>query len=668
MAIVEMSKIRLVGMTAEKDQILDAMQKTGCVEVSCTHKTDEEKSSPVICVSGDVSSKYEKIENAIEFLVDTIDKSKGEDYFPTNLENLSKEIIVSYEDFCSIIKQEEELLEKTDELKGIEEKFAEIKSSRIKLNNLCQGLDAYVKVPDKLSDFKDTEKVKVFFGTVRSEALNKLVNDFSAENSYSEIKLLSNDTVPVILAITLKETADAILLKLNEAGFSKCPYNYDQTAKEKVSETMAEILKLDEQIQNLSKQVCEYSSDITSFKILADHYKYLLEKQTDSENFSYTASTFTMEGYLPTESIETVTKTIKDVSNAVYLDFSKPTKEETPPTLTRNGKFSSQAEFITDMYSVPDYREIDPNKIVFFFFMLFMGVIMADIGYGILMVALGAVLASRIKIENGSKKLWTIILYGGIFTILFGVLFNSLFGFSVLPFTLLPSPVTGTIDDIMTILLLCLLLGVIQIAVGYFMKALNCFKQGDILGGIFDGLIWVTFFVGFIFATFNFLLDYLMTDAFILNVSVREFFDTMQKPGLIVVLATLVIAALTAGRNEKGFGKFSKGFGAIYGLINIMSDILSYARLFGLMLSGMIIATTFNDIGLGLMSGGVIGYVFGGLVMVVGHVFNIAMGVLGAYIHDSRLQYIEFFSKFYTGEGNKFTPIGSKFKYVYIKK
>ena len=118
---------------------------------------------------------------------------------------------------------------------------------------------------------------------------------------------------------------------------------------------------------------------------------------------------------------------------------------------------------------------------------------------------------------------------------------------------------------------------------------------------------------------------------------------------------------------EKFLGKFTKGFGALYGVINLLSDVLSYARLFGLMLSGMIVATTFNDMGLGLMTGG-LGYVFGPLVIVVGHVFNIAMGVLGAYIHDSRLQYIEFFSKFYTGEGEKFTPLGSDLEYIYLTK
>ena len=159
-----------------------------------------------------------------------------------------------------------------------------------------------------------------------------------------------------------------------------------------------------------------------------------------------------------------------------------------------------------------------------------------------------------------------------------------------------------------------------------------------------------------------------MSDTYVMNEKVHSFFESVKLPGIIMLIGAVAVAALTAGRKEKGFGKFSKGFGAVYGLINLMSDILSYARLFGLMLSGMIIASTFNDLGLGIISNGAIGYVLGPIVIVVGHVFNIAMGVLGAYIHDSRLQYIEFFGKFYTGEGESFAPIGSKLDYVYLTK
>ena len=124
---------------------------------------------------------------------------------------------------------------------------------------------------------------------------------------------------------------------------------------------------------------------------------------------------------------------------------------------------------------------------------------------------------------------------------------------------------------------------------------------------------------------------------------------------------------LTAGHGQKFFARFTKGFGAAYGVINYASDVLSYARLYGLLLSGAVIANIVSTYAMGFITGGnVIVAVLGVMLMVAGHAFNLAMSLLGAYIHDARLQYVEFFGKFYEGEGELFTPLGSSQKYVYL--
>ena len=166
------------------------------------------------------------------------------------------------------------------------------------------------------------------------------------------------------------------------------------------------------------------------------------------------------------------------------------------PTLLKNNRVFKQAEFITNMYAVPSYSEYDPNKFVFFFFMLFFGIIMADIGYGIVLVLAGLILSRRIKVENGTKKLANIIFYGGIFTILFGALFGSLFGVTL--YHVLPDPTSGNRSDVLIILLGCLALGVVQIAAGYVLSAINSIKKKDYVSAIFDSLLWVVFFVGLV--------------------------------------------------------------------------------------------------------------------------------------------------------------------------
>ena len=179
-------------------------------------------------------------------------------------------------------------------------------------------------------------------------------------------------------------------------------------------------------------------------------------------------------------------------------------------------------------------------------------------------------------------------------------------------------------------------------------------KRGKILDGLFDGAVWAIFLAGLLL--------------FVLcQVGVTPGLD---KIAIGLLVGSVVVGALTAGRHQKGFGKVTKGFGAVYGLINYMSDILSYARLYGLMLSGAQIASIVsNDLALPMLSsiGGVGGVIVCILIMFVGHAFNVGMGLLGAFIHDSRLQYVEFFSHFYTGDGELFAPLGSKLEHTYIE-
>ncbi len=669
MAIVPMKKILLMGMTYHKEKILNALHKTGCVELSATEEFADTFRAQEVESSTELSHRLADYSRAVEFATEIIEKSKGKPYYPASDKYFS-EVFISYDEFISTPEKESELSGRATLMHEYEAKLGNMRAEKIKLNNLRTQLLAFSDINEKFSDFSDTETSCVFFGTVKREQLSSL-NDLKNDTELAEVQVLSERQNAVVLIVCLKEVRDTVQKKLSETAFVACPFAYDVSAQEKLIEIDLKLKEIADKEEEIYKAICTDADLLKDLKILADYYAFLVEKEKDAENFRCTGKTFLLQGYIPAGKEDEVKTTVSMVSDAVFIEYSEPDENDNPPTLTKNDKLVTQTEFVTDLYSVPNYREVDPNKAVFFFFMLFMGVIIADIGYGLIMIVLGITLASRIKVDNGTRRLWYLVAIGGFFSIIFGALFNSLFGVAILPFNILPSPVpdgTGT-DGLMTILLGCLALGVVHIASGYFIKALNCFRHKDIAGGIFDGLLWVIFFIGFILASFNFLVGYLMPDAInTMNPGIRAFFEAATMPGVIIVGVTVLLAALTAGRNEKGFGKFSKGFGAVYGLINLMSDILSYARLFGLMLSGMIIATTFNDIGGSLISGGGLGYVFGPIVMGLGHTFNIAMGVLGAYIHDSRLQYIEFFSKFYTGEGEKFAPLGSDMKYIYLTK
>jgi V/A-type H+-transporting ATPase subunit I len=196
-------------------------------------------------------------------------------------------------------------------------------------------------------------------------------------------------------------------------------------------------------------------------------------------------------------------------------------------------------------------------------------------------------------------------------------------------------------------------LGVAQIFVGYMCKAVQEWRRGGIIDGICDGVLWALFSVGIGLAIVGFLEEAAL--------------PILATVGGITAGASLLLAMLTAGRKEKFFGKFTKGFGAAYGVINYASDILSYARLYGLMLSGAVIAQIIAQYSTQFItSGNVLLIALGILILLVGHGFNLVMNLLGAYIHDARLQYVEFYGRFFEGEGELFKPLGSQHKYVYV--
>lgn len=667
MSIVKMSKIKLISLYDYKEDILNALHKTASVELTAT----EEVADTFIVQKNEenlpIYQEFDRIKGVITFFEERLEKCKNKPFLKEDLSFLKYQFL-TYEEFVSAKDKKEQVGKIVEKISTYRNKVMENRATALKLNNILSQLNPYLAVKEKFSEFKSTKTTHVFFGTIKAEAISSLQN-FVEENPLSELKVLAVGQQAVIALVVFNDLYESAEQKLVENGFNKCPFDFDKTPIEKTREIESQLNALDNDNEQVDKLLCESVSDLKELRAYSDYLKFVIEKEKVSEEFRRTNKTFVMQGYLPEDSKQTVLDTIHSVTKAVFVEFSEPTKEDNPPTLLKNKPPIRQSEFIVDMYSAPNYREFDPNKIVFLFFMLFMGVIMADIGYGLCMVFIGLVLARRVKVDNGAKRLWSIIAVSGIPTIIFGLLFNSLFGFALPYKAILPNPVPdgSGMNNLMLILLMCLGLGVLHMAVGYLCKAINMFKQRDILGGIFEGITWVVFFIGMVFAGFNFLFDYLMDQTFVMHEGIRGFFDKMTVPGLIMVASSVFVAMVTAGRKEKGFGKFTKGFGSVYGIINIMSDILSYARLFGLMLSGMIIASTFNDMGIG-MFGGVVGYVFGVLIIIVGHVFNIAMGVLGAYIHNSRLQYIEFFGKFYTGEGNQFAPLGSKMDYVHITK
>ena len=497
----------------------------------------------------------------------------------------------------------------------------------------------YRTAEEPLSSYRGTAHTRVFFGTLPFNAWENIREKLPALAEGKE--LAREDDEVLVLLVFHKSCSEEGEALLSGTGFAPCPFEGEETGSALYARLKGECEQLAKELDSLEQETAGLGGETRALKIYCDYIGYEAEKAALDEKLRGTERTFLLEAFVPEDAEETVRRELSS-AGTVYLEFSEPAEDEEVPTLCKNNAVVTDFESLTNTYSVPNAREMDPNTVMAVFYSVFMGFIMADIGYGLLMMLGGGWL----KYKNRGRKgglgaLAGVFAIGGIFAVIWGFLFNSLFGITL--------PGIG----IPAVLVIAMLLGIVQLLAGYICKAVQCWRRGEILDGILDGVVWAIFSLGAGLAIAGLVEEW--------NIPV------LVTVGGITAGVTLVIAMIAAGRHEKFFGKLSKGFGTLYGIINYMSDILSYARLYGLMLSGAVIAQIVSQYAVGFITGGGVLAVLGVLLMLVGHVFNLAIGLLGAYIHDARLQYVEFYGRFYEGEGELFVPLGSKHEHIFVK-
>ena len=335
-------------------------------------------------------------------------------------------------------------------------------------------------------------------------------------------------------------------------------------------------------------------------------------------------------------------KKVLETSVSCYdLSLSDPKEGEDPPTCNKNNKFVEPFQSVTNMYEVPNYKEVDPNPMMSIWFWFIFGMMMGDVGYGVVML-IGGILFLKLKKPKGMlKQIGKIITYSSIPTILFGVLYGSYFGFGWF------EPVfVNPVKEPLTVLIFSFGVGLLHIISGLVVKMYASFKAKDYWQAILDDFPWIVLLLGL--------------GVFAIGLKI----EGLSKIGLIMIAASASVITIFGGRRKKGFiRKITGGVTSLYGLVNHMSDVLSYSRLLALGLSTAIIAEVMNRLA-GMVQGSIIGIIMSVFIYIIGHIFNIGMGLLSAYVHDSRLQYIEFFGKFYEGGGYEFRPLSVQLKHV----
>ena len=454
--------------------------------------------------------------------------------------------------------------------------------------------------------------------------------------------------------LMLTEQAADVQTILKQYGFSQVTFGTMKgTASENLIRIQGEKDVLREEYEKAAKEAAAKSARKVDIEAYADMLTIAADKEKIKTKLLKTKRTFFLEGWIPQKCAKKAAELLDDYE--CYYAFREPEAEEEVPVLLENRSFFRPTEAITEMYSLPSYWGFDPTSIYALFYIVFFGMMFSDAGYGLLMAIGCFIILKKFDLEGTTWKMVKLFFYCGISTFVWGALFGGWFGDVVTVFstTFLGKAAElkplwfNPLDDPMKLLILSLILGVIHLFIGMGIQAYMEIKDGRWMDAICGEGVWYLTILGL---------------GALLCGSVLE----MPALGLAGKGMSIVGAAgvlLAGARGKKGIGMLTGAFANLYNITSWLSDILSYARLLALGLATGVIAQVVNTMG-SLFGGGVAGLVLFILIFAVGHTINFAINMLGAFIHAARLQYVEFFGKFYVDGGEPFDPFRKKTKYI----
>lgn len=637
MAILNMSRFNLIVFEHDKKEILNSLQNFREVDF---RQSDIKEFGYDNFLSSDIEEiednifkldqvikklrKYEKAKGALKSLKD------GQKTFTySELKEFTKN-----HDFKKVVDEVTKLQFDYDaNLKTIE-------NARIKIQDYTPLLE--LDISNK--EIHSLKQVFCNIGMIPTKYLSNLEND---EIYYEVI----NKTVKESLVCIVSKNNNKDLVKeiLRKSNFNKLSLSLEKKPCEYIEEFNKEIEEMTNVNNDIVEKFKQYADDIEDLEVCYEYYCNEKLREIKSEGFGKTDELVVLEGFIPTEKENEFKKQIEDVcSNYYYLTMEKVAKTSNDaPIKLKNGKFSDAFEGLVKTYSMPSYNEIDPTPLVAPFYWLFFGMMVADFGYGLLVTILSGIVLKTCNLKEAMRKNVKFFFYLGFSIMLWGAIYGSYFS--------LPLGIPGLINpttDYNTILKLSIVIGLIHVFVGLGAKAYMQIRDGKPLDAFYDvGLWYLT----------------LTTVILLLLGKYMGFNPIAMKVIKYIMILSMIGIILTGGREVKNIGgRIGLGVYSLYGISGYMGDLISYARLMALGLSGGFIALSVNQIC------AMVGFkpatiIFVIIIFVFGQTFNILLSLLGAYVHSARLIYVEFFGKFYEGGGKEFKDFKIDEKYINIK-
>lgn len=668
MAVLQMQRISICALKKDRKAILEKLQSMGVIEMNQIASEDEGfEKMDTMNARLSFEKKAQLTENALAVL---------ETYVPEKhslLSSLEGKRLIGESEFEQMISGKEQVVAEANEIVGLSKEIAENRAAILKLSNQIEALSPWLALDVPMTD-KGTKEVALLLGTMAAgtteETVYAAIAEHGAQEDMADVHIIHSDKDAVCLAVfCMRAQETAVEEALRASGFARPSQPAEKIPAQRKAELEAEIEKLNMRITKIEEEIRILAEYRERLKAVGDYFRMRAGKYEVLGTIPQSQRTFVVSGYIPQKAVGAVEKGIGEIYDCV-IDVEDLKEDEEPPTLLQNNGFSSSMEGVLESYGLPHKGEFDPTTIMSFFYVFFFGMMLSDAAYGaVIAIACFIVLKKYPRMSESLHKSLKMFMFCGISTIVWGVLFGGYFGnvVDIVSQTFFGKTVTikplwfMPLDDPMKLLVYSLAFGVIHLFAGLGIKGYMLLKEGKVLDFFCDVILWYVFLIGLI-------LMLLPTDIFASIAQTQIVFppilNTLAK---VLAIAGAVGLVLMSGRENKNpVLRIALGAYDIYNITGWLSDVLSYSRLLALGLATGVIASVVNQMG-SMFGKGIIGVIGFVIVFIVGHAMNLAINLLGAYVHTNRLQFVEFFGKFYEGGGKPFEPFKSETRYVDIK-
>ncbi|MBU5484887.1 V-type ATP synthase subunit I [Clostridium sp. MSJ-11] len=651
MAIVKMNKFSLLVFKSVKDELLQKFQGFSKVQfIDLGEDIDTKKEVDYVKAYADTTSiiELESSQSKVKFSIDTISKY----WSPKSSikDKLKEKPNFSYSEL-KVFERSSDWENVYDILRSKEDRLNSINNEISKLMADIDILNPWKSLDAPLRELDSVKTAASFLGTIPRNLKDSFREEI--ESSIKECYLENISEVGEelnILLLVYKDKIEKVEGILRKFGFARANLAYKDSPKEIISEYEGKIVSLKEEKSRIVEEIKSFGDKLENLKIVYEYLGNEIEKAKVSENFLNTDKVFIINGWIPEEEKMELEKVIKDVTEDYHISFTEPSEEDDVPIMLKNNSAVQPFESITSMYSLPKYNEIDPTPLLMPFYLLFFGMMLSDAGYGLLMLIATALALKFVPLEEETRNFVKLFFYLSLPTIFWGIMYGSYFTGAIN----IPAVWMKPEDNANFILLVSMGFGLIHVFIGLGIKAYLLIKNKLYLDAFYDVGLWYITLVSVI----------LYLAGSLVNIEALKGSMNIIK---YIMFAGMIGLVLTQGRENKGIGaKLGAGLYGLYGITGYIGDLVSYSRLMALGLATGFIGGALNLI-ISFLGNGVKAWIFGPLIFVIGHTFNLLINTLGAYVHTSRLQYVEYFGKFYEGGGKPFAPFRHINKTIKIK-